>query len=1517
MTAPAPSRFCAPVDRWFTRRFPGPTEAQRGGWAAIADGEDTLIMAPTGSGKTLAAFLAGIDALVRRGLDGTLGDGVKIVYISPLKALGADVERNLQAPLRGIAEAAAELGCDIPAIRTALRTGDSTASERARLIRKPPHLLITTPESLYLLLTSNRGRAILAGCEQVIVDEIHALVGNKRGAHLALSLERLDALCGRRLQRIGLSATVEPPAEAARFLVGNLVDPSAPGHVAPHNPATPATLPPARPCRLVDAGRCQPLDIRVEVPQETLSAVASREAWNDVYTRIAAHLAEHRTTLIFVPSRRLAERVAHDLEQRLGEGVVAAHHGALAKRTRQIVEQRLQTGAIKAVVATASLELGIDVGDVELVIQIGSPRAISVLRQRIGRACHNVGGTPKGRIVAMTRDDLIECAAAVRAMHAGRIDRPVHRDAPLDILAQQLVAACGAGDWDIEELWALARRAAPYATLERRAFDQILDMLGDGIATRRGRAGALLHLDRIQLRARGRRGAQLAALTSGGAIPDKADYSVVEDATEAVVGTVDEDFAIDSMVGDIFQLGSHAWKVRRVEAGRVRVEDARGQSPNIPFWNGEGLARTAELSAEVAALREELWSRLAAGDVDAARSVLADSCGLCPDGSAQALAYVTEGAEALGAVPTQACVIAERFFDESGGMQLVIHAPFGARINRAFGHGLRKKFCRTFDFELQAAATDDAILLSLGPQHSFPLAAIFEFLHEHAVDEALTIAALQSPMWETRWRWNVTRALAVLRHQGGRRTPPPILRMRAADLLAAVFPAQAGCQDNHGGAPIELPDHPLVNETTRDCLEEVMDATGLKALLRRLHAGEIRTISRDTVAPSPFAHAILNANPFAFLDDAPLEERWARQVRTARPGELALRGGDLLGLDPRAIASVLESVRVGAEPPRDADELHDLLMTPLLLAPRPAWGQLFAPLVACGRATGVWLRHGDDVEERWVAAEMLPLIRALWPDARQDPPIQLPPALDVAVDPDDAAARIVRAFVQTCGPITATALARALRLETSATEAALARLELDGIVLQGHFTPPESKPDATHDDATHDADDPRPIIFDPNADTWHVPSIHDLADAARITTLRDFGDPHITTLQDPGEPHVATFIINNLADASLAAANDVVAAAPPEIEWCERRLLHRIHRLTLGRLREEIRPVSPAELVRFLLRWQHVQPDTQLHGAEGLLRVIEQLEGLELPAQAWEREVLPRRVAGYDPAWLDELCLSGEVAWGRLSPLPAEGLEPGELPRGAGKVALLLREHAAFLVTPAATPATQWPHLSELARSVAGTLERGAAFAADLRAALGVGAADLEEALWELARAGAITSDGFAGLRGLCEVSDPRKGPRRALRGRWSLIARELGAGPAPDPFADGSPVDRARLYLRRYGIVARALLGRETAAPPWRVLLDIYRRLEARGEIRGGRFVSGLQGEQFALPGAVEALRALRRADAGSITGEDIEIATCDPLNLVGIITAGPRVPAVRGHVLRYRDGAPQGVTRTLAAPP
>jgi ATP-dependent Lhr-like helicase len=1402
--------FTPIVRAWFEARFGAPTEAQSRGWAEIARGNDTLVMAPTGSGKTLAAFLHGLDQLVRRGLDGRLDERVRIIYVSPLKALGADVDRNLQAPLRGIEEMAVRMGRLLPPIRTALRTGDTTPAERQKILRHPPHILITTPESLYLLVTSDGGRAILDGVETVILDEIHALVGNKRGAHLALTMERLDALCkGGRPRRVGLSATVEPPSEAARFLTG---------HDERGNP---------RPCRLVDAGRTRALDLAIEVPKETLGSVASRSAWDDVYARIETLLGEHRTTLIFVPSRRLAERVARDLEERLGKNVVAAHHGALAKRTRLSVEKKLQRGDLKAVIATASLELGIDIGDVELVVQLGSPRSIAVLRQRIGRAGHAVDGTPKGRIFAMTRDELLEVCAAVRSIRAGRIDRPVMREMPLDILSQQLVATCstpspaGADSWPEDELFAMVRRAAPYASLPRGEFEQVMDMLADGVATRRGRSGAHLHFDRVNRRIRGRRGARLAAITSGGAIPDKADYQVVEDTTEQQVGTLDEDFAIESMAGDIFQLGTTSWRIRRVENGRVRVEDAHGLPPSIPFWNGEGLARTEELSEDVARLREELWAR-SKDSREAGIDWLMQECTVERSGAEQAVDYVGEAVRMLGAVPTQKTVVAERFFDDSGGMQLVIHAPFGARINRAWGLGLRKKFCRTFDFELQAAATDDAILLSIGPQHSFPLETIFGYLHSNTVEETLVQAALQAPMWETRWRWNVTRALAVLRHQGGKRTPPQLLRMKAADLAAAVFPEQAGCQDNHGGVmreDMELPDHPLITETRRDCLEEAMDCDGLRRVLEDIEAGRVETVARDTIAASPFSHGVLNANPYAYLDDAPLEERRSRAVSTARPGELQSRDADLLTLDPAAIAAIVEEVQPD---PRDADELHDLLCSTTLLTPREEWRGWYGDLVAAGRATTMSRAGACPPPPKWVAAERMDVARAVKPDAVFDPPL---PALPSVREWDDAsaAASIAGGWLQTAGPVTAAHLAGLLDLDESLIAQALAKLESEGRVLQGRFT---------------------------------------------------------------------------RKDAGV-------------IEWCDRRLLQRIHRRTIGHLREQIRPVPPAELIRFLLRWQHVQPGARLHGPEGVLKVVEQLEGLELPAAAWERDVLPARIEGYQPAWLDELCLSGEVAWARLR-VEAPEPEDAQRPRGqTGKVGLFLRAHAPWLVQRDGEKPSDWSHLSPMARRIAAELERrGAAFAADLAHALAEPPMAIEDALWELVRTGAVTADGFAALRALLAPRESR--PRRVLLGRWSLLHRDSpvrAAEPEAGDFGDGSPTEHAWLYLRRYGIVMRTLLARETLAPPWRELVQVYRRLEARGEIRGGRFVTGISGEQFALPAALESLRALRRATAA----EEVSVAATDPLNLVGILTSGPRVPAVSGHAVLYRDGAPLNALRSL----
>jgi ATP-dependent Lhr-like helicase len=1290
------------VAGWFAERFAAPTEAQRRGWPAIAAGRDTLIAAPTGSGKTLAAFLWCTDGLLRRAAAGTLEDRTYVVYVSPLKALSHDIQHNLEAPL---AELCARFEA-AKAVRVRVRTGDTPPAERQQHAKLPPHILVTTPESLYIVLTTERGRAGLCGVETVIVDEIHALAPDRRGAHLALSLERLDALGERRAQRIGLSATQRPIELVGAFLTGG------------------------GPCTIVDEGHARALDLEIRAHGGELSAVTTHEQWGEIEDEIATLARAHRTTIVFTNTRRLCERVAHALTERLGEGLVAAHHGALARPVRLAAEQRLRSGELRVMVATASLELGIDVGAVELVCQIGTPRAIATFLQRVGRAGHALTATPKGRLYAMTRDDLAECTALVSALRAGRLDAlavPAH---PLDVLAQQLVAACVGIDWDVDALYARVRRAYPYRDLPRADFEAILDMLADGVATQRGRSGAHLHRDRVGNRVRARRGARLAAIMSGGAIPDRNDYEVVVDPEGVRIGTLDEDFAIEAPAGSVFLLGNASWRIKRVEANRVRVEDARGMAPTLPFWLGEGPSRTRELSEEVAALRAEVEARLADPQLEADLTARAS---LAPGLARQLIDYLAAARAALGVLPTQEVVVAERFFDEGGGMQLIIHAPFGARINRAWGLALRKSFCRSFNFELQAAATDDGIVISLGAQHSFPLELVRNFVPVRDLREILVQAALQAPIFETRWRWNVTRSLAVLRRTARGKVPPALLRIRTADLLAAVFPGAAACQDNLEG-PIEPPAHPLVDQTLKDCLEEWMDHPGAAEIIARVVAGAIRFEARELPEPSPLAHALLNANPYAFLDDAPLEERRTRAVSVRRglPAELAAGYG---ALDPDAIAEVR---RDAAPPVRDADELHDLLTLAGAVPAQDDWRPLYAELAAARRAT--------TLRGMWVPAERLAQALAVWGPSEIDPAIS---AIGAAPTRDAGVLALVRGRLEVCGPTTEAELAAWLQLTPADVADACARLEGEGLILRGRFTP-----------------------------------------------------------------------------------------GAPGSEWCDRRLLARIHRLTLGRLRREIEPVTPADLHRFLARWQHAAPGTQLHGAAGLLEVIDQLAGFEAAVGAWEQEILPARVAGYDPAYLDDLCLSGEVMWGRRSKSEA-GITTRATP-----IAFWRREQLPWMVAPRADP--EAGPGAVVARALAA---RGALFYAELLEATGLPRAELDDGLWALVAGGRVTADGFAALRALAGA------PRTRKTGRWAL----LGTTPAPPEAAAEA---HARQLLRRTGVVLRELTGREEL-PPWRDLLLVLRRLEARGEIRGGRFVAGFVGEQFALPEAVEALRAGRRSDA------------------------------------------------------
>src|SRR6202453_3477917 len=1436
------------VAEWFVQRFATPTEPQEQGWPHILAGRPTLISAPTGSGKTLAAFLACIDRLVRKALAGNLADRTEVLYVSPLKALGNDIQKNLEIPLGEILAMAGERGLLMPEIRTAVRTGDTLMPERRAMLKRPPHILVTTPESLYILLTADKSRAILRDVETVIVDEIHAVADDKRGAHLTLSLERLDALTYQRPVRIGLSATQKPIEEVARFLTGS---------TDPENSRQDAVI--------VNVGHKRKLDMAVEVPQMPLGPVASNEMWDEVYNRLVTLVEQHRSTLIFVNTRRMAERLAHHLGERIGEENVAAHHGSLSRKLRLAAEKKLKEGQVRVLVATASLELGIDVGTVDLVVQINSPRAIAVTLQRVGRSGHWRGAVPKGRLFCTTRDDLLECAALVRAIRHGDLDRLMIPESPLDVLAQQIVAACSAEEWSEDDMFALVRRAYPYRNLTRVTFDAILEMLAEGIAARRGRYGAYLHRDRVNGKLRARRGARLAAITSGGAIPDNSLYAVVAEPDGLVVGTVDEDFAVESNRGDIMLLGNTSWMIRRIEtnAGRVLVQDAHGAPPSVPFWRGEAPARTEELSEHIGTLRQKISEMMphtspvgfsaTQPDVAAAVSWLKEECGLDNSGAEQAIEYVLQGRAVLGAVPTQTTVIAGRFFDEGGGMQLVIHSPFGGRINKAWGLALRKRFCVGFNFELQAAATDNGLNIALAEQHSFPLADVFNFLQAATVQPILEQAALDSPIFATRWRWDANRALALLRFQNGKKVPPQIQRMRSDDLLASVFPDAAACFENIQGER-HIPDHPLVGEVMKDVLNEALDIDGLKNLLSGLADGRIRCIAVDTPVPSQFSHEILNANPYAYLDDAPLEERRARAVQMRRmlPESVLEEVG---GLDPAAIAQVREEAWRDV---RDADELHDVLHT-LVALPEAVpnfgtsqWKFYFERLMSEGRAaSAVW-----DGRIYWVAAERAKTFTTLFPGAQFDS--QLADVEATAPTRDEALLTLVTGWMSHLGPATATGLGDALKTPAADISGALLRMEASGTVLRGNFS----------------------------------------------------GAP--LELRSKGQPGA------------------VVPTQQPEIEWCERRLLARIHRLTVATLRKQIEPVTAAQLMQWLLQWQHVTPGTQVAGERGTLEVLRQLQGFEIPANAWERQVLARRIADYDPKWLDQLCLTGAVGWGRLSPHPATldyspargtGAEAGGAPRqrrviptSVAPITFFVREDADWM-TPRHRGAEQDSNngLSHGAQLVLNFLrQRGASFFADILRGTEKWKAEIETALWELVAAGLVTADGFDNLRSLI---DPKRragqGSGRTMRprhnaGRWALLHAE-------------EAVERPRtveaacwMLLRRYGIVIRDVMAREANLPPWRELLMAFRRLEDRGVVRGGRFVDGFLAEQFALPVAIESVRAMRKLDAGQ---ETITLSAADPLNLVGILVPGDRVPAISGNSVTYQNGIVTHPSSDIAA--
>ena len=1357
------------VREWFEESFDRPTAVQEGAWPAIAAGRHALLAAPTGSGKTLAGFLSVIDELLRRSLRDDLPQRTEVVYVSPLRALSNDVRRNLRAPLAGIDRRLEARGLPASGITAGLRTGDSSAADRRRLLRKPPHILVTTPESLYLLLTSEGGRGLLSHAGTVILDELHSLAGGKRGAHLTLSLERLEMLTGRPLRRIGMSATQRPLDRMARFLLGAREDD----------------------CAIVDAGAARDRDLALELPGSPLQAVMPLEVWSELYDRLADLVRGHDSTLVFVNTRRLCERAARQLSERLGEDAVASHHGSMSKDHRGEAEQRLKRGSLKVLVATASLELGIDIGSVDLVCQLGSPRGISRFLQRVGRSGHTVGEVPRGRLFPLTRGELVESLALLKAADRNEIEEIRIPPGAMDVLAQQIVAEGACGEKSVDELHAAFSLAWPYRKLDRERFARVARMLADGYSTRRGRSGAYLHFDSVKRLLRPRRSARITALTNGGTIPDQFDYDVLLMPSETRIGTLNEDFAFESLPGDIFQLGNASYRIQRVTSGKVYAEDAHGAPPTIPFWFGEAPGRSTELSGRVAKLLDGVETRLAR-DADAI-AWLASIPGGSLEAARQAVEYLEAARATLGSLPGAERFVIERFLDELGDMHVVIHSPLGSRLNRAWGLALRKRICRKFNIEPQAAALDDSIVISLGPGHSFPLKEITGWLHSSTAHELLIQAVLDSPMFPTRWRWTASTALAILRNWKGERRPAQFQRGDAEDLMVALFPDLVACAENLTGDRA-VPDHPLVDQTLDDCLYELMDADGLLALLRSFEQGQADVRFAEPASPSVLAQEVITAKPYAFLDDAPAEERRTQAIRTRHLLDIQ-DAATLARPDPQAIAEVCAEAWPN---PRDADELHDALnlagfLTEAELADFP---DSLADLTSQGRVLAFTAGDGRQI---WACVE------------RGE---ELAVTLAKTDEAATAIRELLRSRLEVLGPVTAAELAQPLGLETAAAAEALLALEGEGFVVRGRF---------------------------------------------RTSAEADGPD-----------------------------------------EWCERGLLARIHRRTLKSLRRQIKPVSAAEFTSFLLHWQGLGSERR-QGPESLRLALDRLEGCGAPASAWESLVLPARISDFSPTMLDQVLASGEWLWKRSEPFP--GRAGGRLAANT-PISLLRREY--WVCWPLAPGRMEG--LSFGARKVLEVLrEGGADFFLGLVRNTGMLRSQVEMALGELAAAGLVTSDSFTGLRALITRAGkrPRFGGLRARMsgvqagGRWSVLP-----APAGD---DVNGEDRVRYLaeamIRRYGIVFRALLARDRGLPPWRAWLRVYRRMEARGELRGGRFVGGFSGEQFATPAAVEELRAMRRRNDFT---SHIRISSADPANLTGVLSPR-RIPSQPARWIRYAGGEPR----------
>lgn len=1401
--------FHPALKTWFEQNLGQPTPAQAEAWPAIQQGKHTLIAAPTGSGKTLAAFYAVINELVQLDLKGALPQKTQVVYISPLKALSNDIHRNLEVPLAGIQEELGRQGFLSSKISVAVRTGDTSNAERQKILKKPPHILVTTPESLYLLLTSVGGRKMLENVRTLIIDEIHALLGDKRGSHLALSVERLEAIVKKPLRRIGLSATQKPIDLVAKYLVG--------GKNIQNGKAD---------CAMVDAGYRRKLDISIEIPRSPLTAVMSNEVWTELYERLVELISQHQTTLVFVNTRRLAERLARGLAERIGEEHVSSHHGSMSKEHRHKAEKRLKAGQLKVLVATASMELGIDIGSVNLVVQFSSPKRIAAFLQRVGRSGHYVGGTPKGILFPLSRDDLMEAVALFDSIRRGELDQIVMPEGPLDILSQQIVAEVSGREWKTGELFQLCKNAYPFRNLTQEKFRDVLHMLSEGYTTRRGRRGAYLHYDAIHKKIRARAGARLSALTNGGAIPDMFDYEVVLQPEGITVGTLNEDFALESLAGDIFTLGTHSWQLVRIEGLKVMVHDAAGKPPSVPFWLGESFARSSELSFAVSRLRETIDAffeeePLSEMNTSGHMAVkwLTEEVKIAPEAAEQLVMYLWMGRTGLGVMPTQSNIVMERFFDEAGDMHLVVHSPYGSRMNRGWGLALRKKFCRKFNFELQAAADENSMIFSLSSSHSFPVEDVGHYLKSKTARDTLTQAILDTPFFEIRWRWNATRSLAILRNRAGKRVPPHFQRLQAEDLIAQVFPGQIACAENIVG-DVEIPKHPLVDQVLEDCLTEAADIHALEKLLQDIEAGKVKIIAKDLREPSMFAQEIINARPYAFLDDTEFAQRRVNAIQNRGwldPAEAK----DLSKLDPQAIVKVKEEAWPSAQ---NADELHDILMIHGFIKEEEGikhnWVSFFEDLIKQDRALRLEILNGNQKLIQWIAMERGPMLKLVYPQAEANPPLQKVPGLKEEIhERNDALREIVRGRLEALGPVTELQLVADTFLPQADIEQALLALENEGFVFQGNFTP-------------------------------------------RSETR----------------------------------------------EWCERRLLQRIHRYTLETLRQSIQPVSIQNYMRFLLHRHQLDAETPPSGPQSLQGALEILEGFEAPASAWERDLLPSRISPYDPLWLDGLSASGRFAWGRFI-LPKKETAGG--PVKNTPINIVLRAHIPLWQKVLGAEAAALKVDGAAGKIFHYLEEKGASFFADIEAGTGLLESQVKEGIAELVNMGKVTSDSFAGLRSLLiKRTGHARRKRRALfgiehAGRWSLMPN-LKETIQPDSASNASYEvleELVFIYLKRWGVLFRSILEKESSAPPWRLIVRVLRRLELQGELRGGRFVSQVSGEQFGMPETIDHLRQISRKPE---TGQLISISAADPLNLTGFLLPGKKVAKLAKNRVLLKDGLP-----------